>query len=37
VTDKEGRNVLLFRNEWSMRYVVQQHEGLQFKETAFAR
>jgi len=37
VTDKDGRNVLLFRNEWSMRYVIQNNEGLQFKETAYAK
>jgi peptide chain release factor 3 len=37
VTDKDGRNVLLFRNEWSLRYVVQQHDTLTFKETAFAK
>lgn len=36
VVDKEGRNVLLFRNEWSMRYVIEQNEQLSFHETAFA-
>lgn len=34
VTDKEGRPVLLFRNEWSMRYVTQQREHLRLLETA---
>ncbi len=34
VTDKEGRPVVLFRNEWSLRYVQQQRENLKFKETA---
>jgi peptide chain release factor 3 len=37
VTDKAGRNVLLFRNQWSMNYVVQQNESLTFKETAFSK
>ncbi|MDB4897470.1 MAG: peptide-chain-release factor 3 [Firmicutes bacterium] len=37
VLDKEGRDVLLFRNEWSLRYVVQQNENLKFKETAYAK
>ncbi len=34
VTDRDGRNVLLFRNEWSMRYVVEQNPGLTFQATA---
>ncbi|MFZ5828132.1 MAG: peptide chain release factor 3 [Bacillota bacterium] len=37
VTDKDGRDVLLFRNEWSMRYVVQQNEKLRFRETAYVK
>jgi peptide chain release factor 3 len=37
VTDKDGRDVLLMRNEWSMRYVMQQNEKLRFKETAYSR
>lgn len=37
VEDKDGRPVLLFRNEWSMRYVVQQHESLTFHETAYSK
>ncbi len=35
VQDKEGNPVLLFRNEWSMRYVVQNNEHLTFRETAY--
>lgn len=37
VADKDGRNVLLFRNEWSMRYVVGNNESLTFKETAYVK
>lgn len=37
VIDKDERPVLLFRNEWSMRYVVQQRDNLIFKETAFSK
>lgn len=35
VKDWEGRPVLLIRNEWALRYVMQQNEGLTFKETAY--
>lgn len=37
VTDKDGRPVVLFRNEWSLRYVVQQRENLKFHETALRK
>jgi peptide chain release factor 3 len=37
VVDKDGRDVLLFRNEWSMRYVVQNKPNLVFKETAYTK
>jgi len=37
VTDRDGRNVLLFRNEWSMRYVMENNENLVFRATAQAR
>jgi peptide chain release factor 3 len=37
VEDKEGRPVLLFRNEWSFAYVRNQNEGLSFKETAYSK
>ncbi|MGE5674455.1 MAG: peptide chain release factor 3 [Mycobacterium leprae] len=36
VIDKDGRPVVLFRNEWSLRYVMQNRENLKFKETAMA-
>jgi len=36
VTDKDGRPVVLFRNEWSARYVIEQRSTLKFKETAYA-
>jgi peptide chain release factor 3 len=35
VTDKDGRPVLLIRNEWALRYLQQQRENLRFLETAF--
>jgi peptide chain release factor 3 len=37
VVDKDGRDVLLFRNKWSLQYVEQQNENLTFKETAYAK
>ncbi|HYG60620.1 MAG TPA: peptide chain release factor 3 [Symbiobacteriaceae bacterium] len=37
VVDREGRDVVLFRNEWSLRYVVQNRDTLKFKETAFSK
>lgn len=37
VRDKDGRDVILFRNLWSMNYVIQQREKLRFRETAFGR
>lgn len=37
VEDKEGRPVLLFRNEWALAYVRNQNESLAFKETAYSK
>ncbi|HYF96200.1 MAG TPA: peptide chain release factor 3 [Symbiobacteriaceae bacterium] len=37
VLDKDERPVVLFRNEWSLAYVVRNRETLKFKETAYTR
>ena len=32
--DRDGREVLLFRNEWSIRYALENNKGLELSETS---